>query len=69
MVCEGLAENFATSMFGEDMVGPWVSKTEMDTLNSYIKPLIKDVLDATGFDNISAYLWGDDLALLRGFTP
>lgn len=69
MICEGLAENFATSMFSEDMVGPWVSKTEMDTLNNYIKPLIKDVLDATGFDNISAYLWGDELAQLQGFFP
>lgn len=67
IVCEGLAENFATSMFGEDMVGPWVSKTDMDTLNNYIKPLIKDALDVTGFDNISAYLWGDELAQLQGF--
>lgn len=69
MVCEGLAENFATSIFGEAMVGPWVSKTDMTTLNDYIKPLIKDVLDVTGFDNISAYLWGDELAQLRGFFP
>ncbi|KGM92855.1 Zn-dependent protease [Clostridium novyi A str. 4552] len=69
MVCEGLAENFATSMFGEDMVGPWVSKTDMDTLNNYIKPLIKDVLNVTGFDNISSYLWGDELAQLQGFFP
>lgn len=69
MVCEGLAENFATSMFGEDMVGPWVSKTDMDTLNNYIKPLIKNVLNVTGFDNISSYLWGDELAQLQEFSP
>lgn len=69
MVCEGLAENFATSMFGEEMVGPWVSKTDMDTLNNYIKPLIREALDATGFDNISSYLWGDELAKIRGFFP
>lgn len=69
MVCEGLAENFATSMFGEDMVGPWVSKTDMATLNDYIKPLIKDVLDVTGFENISSYLWGDELAQQRGYFP
>lgn len=69
MVCEGLAENFATSMFGENMVGPWVSKTDMDTLNNYIKPLIKEVLDVTGFDNISSYLWGDELAQIQGFFP
>jgi uncharacterized protein YjaZ len=69
MVCEGLAENFATSIFGEDMVGPWVSKTDMDTLNNYIKPLIKEVLNTTGFENISSYLWGDDLAQMQGFFP
>lgn len=67
MVCEGLAENFATYMFGEEMVGPWVSKTDMETLNDYIKPLIKDVLDITGFENISSYLWGDELALQQGY--
>lgn len=69
MVCEGLAENFATSIFGENMVGPWVSKTDMDTLNNYIKPLIKEVLNTTGFENISSYLWGDDLAQIQGFFP
>lgn len=69
MVCEGLAENFAASIFGEDMVGSWVSKTDIDTLNDYIKPLIKDSLDVTGFENISAYLWGDELAKLQGFFP
>ena len=50
-------------------VGPWVSKTDMHTLNNYIKPLIKDVLDVTGFENISAYLWGDELAQLQGYFP
>lgn len=69
MVCEGLAENFVTLMFGEASVGPWVSKTDMKTLNTYIKPLMKDVLDVTGFENISAYLWGDELAQLQGFFP
>lgn len=48
IISEGLAENFATSIFGEDMIGPWVSKTDMDTLNNYIKPIIKGGLDATG---------------------
>ncbi|EJE7235030.1 Zn-dependent protease [Clostridium botulinum B str. Osaka05] len=69
MICEGLAENFATSMFGEDMIGPWVSKTDIDTLNDYIKPIIKDGLDAKGLENISAYLWGDEFAQLQGYLP
>lgn len=69
MISEGLAENFATSIFGEDMIGPWVSKTDMETLNNYIKPIIKDGLNATGFENITAYLYGDEMAQLRGFFP
>lgn len=69
MIWEGLAENFATSMFGEDMIGPWVSKTDIDTLNDYIKPIVKDALDATGLENITSYLWGDELAQLQGYFP
>ena len=35
MVSEGLAENFATYLYGEDKAGPWVKKTDMKTLNEY----------------------------------
>ncbi|MBU3133406.1 DUF2268 domain-containing protein [Clostridium gasigenes] len=69
MIHEGIAENFATSMFGEDMVGPWVSKTDKETLNDYIKPIIKDGLNATGMDNITAYLYGDEMAEMQGYFP
>jgi Predicted Zn-dependent protease len=69
MICEGLAENFATLIYGEDMVGPWVSKTDMDTLNNYIKPIIKGGLDVTGLANITSYLYGDEFARLQGYFP
>lgn len=69
MVSEGLAENFATNMYGEEYLGPWVSKTEIEILNKVIKPIIKNGLGATGFDNITAYLYGDELAQLQGFLP
>lgn len=69
MVCEGLAENFAVMMYGEDKLGPWVSKTDMETLNTYIKSIIKGGLNTTGFDNITAYLYGDETAKLRGYFP
>lgn len=69
MVCEGLAENFATYLYGEEQVGPWVSKTDMETLNDYIKPLIQDALDAQGFDNVTAYMYGDEMAKMRDFFP
>ena len=69
MICEGLAENFATSLYGEEQVGPWVSKTDMEILNEYIKPLIREGLEAQGFDNITAYMYGDDMAKMRNFIP
>ena len=69
MICEGLAENFATSLYGEDMVGPWVSKTDMNTLNNYIKPIIKDGLNVTGMDGITPYLYGDEMAKLQSYFP
>ncbi|MCC0706815.1 MULTISPECIES: DUF2268 domain-containing protein [unclassified Clostridioides] len=69
MINEGLAENFATWMFGDDMVGPWVSKTDIETLNSYIKPIIKSGLKETGFQNIISYLYGDDIAKMQGYFP
>lgn len=69
MINEGLAENFATWMFGEDMVGPWVSKTDIETLNTYIKPIIKSGLKETGFQNIISYLYGDDIAKMQGYFP
>ncbi|MGL4373233.1 MAG: DUF2268 domain-containing protein [Turicibacter sp.] len=69
MINEGLAENFATWMFGEDKVGPWVSKTDIKTLNEYIKPIIQGGLQATGFENITAYLYGDEMAQMQGYFP
>jgi uncharacterized protein YjaZ len=69
MVTEGLAENYATSIYGEEKLGPWVSKIDMETLNNYIKPLIKDALDVTGMDNLTSYLYGDEIAKMRGYFP
>lgn len=66
MISEGLAENFATSLYGEDMAGPWVAKTDITTLNS-IKPIIQKGLNVQGFENLNAYLYGDELAELQNF--
>ena len=62
MVSEGLAENFATYLYGEDKAGPWVTKTDMHTLNKYIKPIIHDGLNVQGLENLNAYLYGDEMA-------
>ena len=69
MVSEGLAENFATYLYGEDKVGPWVKKTDIETLNKYIKPIIYDGLDVQGLENLNAYLYGDEMAALQNYPP
>ena len=69
MVSEGLAENFATYLYGEDKAGPWVTETDMETLNEYIKPIIRDGLNVQGLENLNAYLYGDEIAVLQNYPP
>lgn len=69
LVSEGLAENFAVSIYSQDFFGPWITKTDMETLNSYIKPLMHDALGVTGFDGITPWLYGDETAKLQNFFP
>lgn len=69
MICEGLAENFAVYLYGEENVGPWVSKTDEETLNEYIKPLMQNSLDVRGFDDITAYMYGDEIAKMKNYVP
>lgn len=69
MVSEGLAENFATYLYGENNVGPWVSKTDFETLNEYIKPIIREGLDVQGLDHLTAYLYGDEMAKMQNYFP
>lgn len=68
MVSERLAENFATSLYGEDKAGPWVTKTDMQTLNEYIKPIIRDGLQVQGLENLNAYLYGDEMAAAQNYS-
>lgn len=67
IVSEGLAENFATWLYGEDQAGPWVTKTDQETLNGYIKPIIHDGLGVQGLENLNAYLYGDEMAALQNY--
>lgn len=69
IVSEGLAENFATYLYGEDKAGPWVTKTDMETLNDYIKPIIHVGLNVQGLENLNAYLYGDEIAALQNYPP
>ncbi len=67
IVSEGLAENYATCLYGEDKAGPWVTKTDLITLNEYIKPIIHDGLHVQGLENLNVYLYGDEIAELQNY--
>ena len=67
MVSEGLAENFAVSLYGEENAGPWVTKTSADVLESTVKPAIRTALDVQGMAGLSAYLYGDEIAAAQGY--
>ncbi|MCA1295201.1 DUF2268 domain-containing protein [Paenibacillus sp. alder61] len=69
IVSEGLAENYATLLFGEDFLGPWVTKTNAETLNERIKPVLREKLQLTGLDQFAPYLYGDEIARLQNFKP
>lgn len=69
MITEGLAENFAVHLNGIENMGPWVSKVSLEELNDYIKPIIKEGLHLQGMENITSYLYGDDIAKEQGYFP
>jgi uncharacterized protein YjaZ len=66
IVLEGTAESFAASLFGEQVVGSFI--TEFDAAEfETARKLIGQGLDATGFDVIRGYIFGDALAERSGF--
>lgn len=69
IVSEGLAENFAAFMFGEDKIGMWVKNTTTETLENVIKPVINENLNNSDFNRLSAFLYGDEIMSMRGIEP
>lgn len=58
IVLEGMAESFATARYGEDLVGYFV--TDLDEAQvATAKGMIGAALEATGFDVIRGYIFGD----------
>ena len=66
LVSEGLAENFAVELLGEELAGPWVTRTTPEAL-ARVKPLVCAGLEAQGLAELSAYLYGDETAALMGY--
>lgn len=69
IVSEGLAENFAAIMFGENKIGMWVTNISDETLKTVIKPTIQSNLNENNFNRLSSYLYGDEIMAIRGAAP
>jgi len=68
IIIEGTAESFAASIFGADKVGYFITEFDPSELET-ARRLIGEGLNATGFDVIRAYIFGDALAERSGFKP
>ncbi|OLQ57835.1 hypothetical protein BHT94_01765 [Bacillus licheniformis] len=68
LVIEGLAESFAKELFGEERLGPWVTRFDQEDLQYSIE-VIREVLDVKGFSEVSRYMFGDQIAKEQGFEP
>ncbi len=58
IIMEGLAESFAASLYGEELVGPWITDFNMADMPR-VKAIIKNGLNIKGFDAVRQYVFGD----------
>lgn len=68
LVIEGLAEVFAEEMYGVENRGPWVSEFDEEEL-SYTFAVFKEALEVKGFQDVAAYMYGDEVAKSMGYHP
>jgi uncharacterized protein YjaZ len=61
IVHEGMAESFATALFGEQVLGYYVSEFDHTRLEA-ARATLRDGLGKTGFDVLRAYVFGDHWA-------
>lgn len=66
IVLEGMAESFATQLYGDDVLGYFATDLSDDELAT-AKTVIRDGLDKTGFNVIRGYIFGDDMGAKWGF--
>lgn len=68
LVIEGLADSFATALYGEEHLGPWVTSIDEEELEYSIE-VIREGLNIKGFAEVSSYMFGDEIANQEGYSP
>ncbi|MBA2681602.1 MAG: hypothetical protein H0U76_24805 [Ktedonobacteraceae bacterium] len=65
IIAEGLAESFAAELFGEEVVGYFVTDLNEEELATS-RRIIGGALDVTGFDAVRGYIFGDTISAHMG---
>lgn len=65
IIAEGLAEAFAAELFGEDLVGYFVTDFNEEELDT-ARQVIGGALDVSGFNAVSGYIFGDTITASSG---
>lgn len=68
VVIEGLADSFAQHLYGDQVMGPWITSIQGDEL-AYCTEIIHDAFTIKGFAEVSSYMFGDEIAAKQGFEP
>ncbi|MGE7916837.1 DUF2268 domain-containing protein [Lysinibacillus xylanilyticus] len=68
IVLEGLAECFAEEMYGKELIGPWIEDFDQEEM-AYSIEVIKEGRKTKGFGEVSAYMFGDEVAKRQGYSP
>lgn len=65
IVGEGLAESFAAELYGEEAIGPWVTRFDEVQLDA-TRRVFGAALDITGFDAVREYIFGGAVQIGAG---
>lgn len=65
IIAEGLAEAFAAELFGEEVVGYYVTDVHEEELATS-RQIIGSALDVTGFNEVRGYIFGDTISTHMG---
>ena len=65
IIAEGLAEAFAAEIFGEELVGYFVTDFNEEELDT-ARHVIGGALDVSGFNAVSGYIFGDTITASSG---
>lgn len=68
IIIEGLADSFATALYGETYLGPWVTSIDQEDLE-YSIHVVQEGLTVQGFAEVSSYMFGDEHARREGYPP